>query len=159
MRNGRGALARMEIVTGDITRLAVDVIVNAANTSLLGGCKTGEAKLTRGYRLKARHIIHTVGPVWRGGVSGEPALLAACYRNSLALAVAHDLRTIAFPAVSCGIYGYPPPLAATVALGQMVEFLARDGTIERVLFACLPGEVLASYQAAFAALGPVGSDD
>jgi O-acetyl-ADP-ribose deacetylase len=178
-----GALSRMEIVTGDITRLDVEAIVNAANSSLLGGggvdgaihraagpelfhecrllggCKTGQAKLTKGYRLRARHVIHTVGPVWRGGLSGEPELLAACYRNSLELAAAHNLRTVAFPAVSCGSYGYPAGLAATVALGQVVEFLAGDRTIERVLFACLPGEVGEAYRSALVALGPVGSND
>ena len=171
-----GVLARMEVVTGDITRLDVDAVVNAANSSLLGGggvdgaihraagpdlvhecrllggCKTGEAKITKGYRLSARHVIHTVGPVWRGGLNGEPALLAACYRNSLALAAGRNLRTIAFPAVSCGIYGYPADLAAIIALGQTVEFLARDKTIEKVLFACMPGEVQEAYRTAFAAL-------
>lgn len=173
-----GALARMEVVSGDITKLSVDAIVNAANSSLLGGggvdgaihraagpelaqecrllggCKTGEAKITKGYRLSARYVIHTVGPVWRGGQSGEPALLAACYRNSLSVAAAKGISTIAFPAVSCGIYSYPADLAAKIALGQTVEFLAKSACFKRILFVCLPGVVLDAYIEAYKALGP-----
>jgi O-acetyl-ADP-ribose deacetylase (regulator of RNase III) len=143
----------------DITTLAVDAIVNAANSSLLGGggvdgaihraagpgllaecrnlggCPVGEARITGGHRLPARHVIHTVGPVWRGGNSGEPDLLAACYRNSLRLAVAHGLGTIAFPAISTGVYGYPAPLAAEVAARAVAAFLVEErAALEEVLF-------------------------
>jgi len=167
---------RIEVISGDITKLDVDAIVNAANSSLLGGggvdgaihraagpdlvhecrllggCKTGEAKLTKGYRLKARFIIHTVGPVWRGGIHGEPDLLASCYRKSLAIAASNNVRTIAFPAISCGIYKYPPALAAETAFAEVVSFLKTNKDVERVMFACLPGDVLAAYQAQYAQL-------
>jgi len=162
----------IEVVQGDITKLAVDAIVNAANSSLLGGggvdgaihraagpellaecrliggCPTGEARITRGYRLPAKHVIHTVGPVWRGGANGEPALLASCYRNSLALAVANDVRSIAFPAISCGIYGYPIEEACAISVRETRAFLAETNAIERVLFVAFSAEVAEAWRAA-----------
>lgn len=161
---------RITAVTGDITKQQVDAIVNAANSSLLGGggvdgaihraagrqlvqecrmlggCPTGEAKITRGYNLSARYVIHTVGPVWRGGEHGEPQLLADCYRNSLALAVAHAIRTIAFPAISTGIYGYPLEAASRIALDETRRFLEHDETLEEVRFVCFSDAAYAVYR-------------
>jgi O-acetyl-ADP-ribose deacetylase len=168
-------VAGIEALSGDITRLEVDAIVNAANETLLGGggvdgaihraagpqllaecrtigfCPTGEARITKGYRLKARHVIHTVGPVWRGGGSDEELLLAGCYRASLGLAARHGLSSLAFPAISTGIYGFPKPRAAAIALAETRGFLASDRTIERVLFCCFDAETLALYERALRA--------
>ena len=162
---------RIEVASGDITALAVDAIVNAANTSLLGGggvdgaihraagpglreecaalggCATGEAKITGGHRLRARHVIHAVGPVWRGGGQGEDALLAGCYRASLTLAKAHGLRSIAFPAISTGIYGFPRPRACAIALDETHRFLLTDTTLDRVIFIAFDAETAALYRA------------
>ena len=170
-------IQRIIVQHADITKLSVDAIVNAANQSLLGGggvdgaihraagpelldecrtlggCPTGEARITKGYRLPARYVIQAVGPRYRDGLHGEADLLAACYRNSLALAVAHDVKTIAFPAISCGIYGYPIPEAARIAKDTVSGFLAEDRTVEQVIFACFGEEVLEAFQAAVASAG------
>lgn len=171
-----------DVVTGDITRCEVDAIVNAANSSLLGGggvdgaihraagpelvhecrllggCKTGQAKITKGYRLPARHIIHTVGPVWRGGGNGEPEQLASCYRAALDLARRHDLRSVAFPAISTGIFGYPIAEAAQVAAATVAErLIAEPGAFERIVFVCFDRPATEVFAAAVEALADASS--
>jgi O-acetyl-ADP-ribose deacetylase (regulator of RNase III) len=160
----------------DIVTLRVDAIVNAANTTLLGGggvdgaihraagpqllqecqalggCPTGQSRITAGYHLPARHVIHTVGPRWRDGKRGEPDLLASCYRTSLALAAEHSVRTIAFPAISCGIYGYPPDQAVNIAVRECMAGLERDTALEQIIFACFDQRMLELYEKELATL-------
>ncbi len=164
----------VSIVTDDITRLSLDAIVNAANETLLGGggvdgaihraagpellaecrtlggCPTGQARITKGYHLPARHVIHTVGPVWRGGSASEAELLASCYRSSLTLARDHDLLSIAFPAISTGIYGYPLEPAAAIAVREVRHWMAHELQPRSVTFCCFSDEVAAVYSAALA---------
>jgi O-acetyl-ADP-ribose deacetylase (regulator of RNase III) len=167
---------RLEAREVDIVTLDVDAIVNAANTTLLGGggvdgaihraagaellaecrtlggCPTGGARMTEGYKLPARHVIHTVGPVWNGGKRGEPELLASCYRESLKLAAAHKLRTIAFPAISCGVYGYPLAEAVKVAVRECAAFVGSHALPEKIIFACFDRATRAAYEAELGAL-------
>jgi O-acetyl-ADP-ribose deacetylase len=161
--------SRIEVVQGDITTLAVDAVVNAANSSLLGGggvdgaihraagpqlveecrtlggCPTGQAKITRGYNLPARHVIHTVGPVWRGGGHDEDALLASCYRESLALAERHALESVAFPAISTGIYGFPLERATRIAVAEVRRHLTAHALPTRVVFVCFGADASRIY--------------
>jgi len=172
---------RISIVQGDITKLKVDAIVNAANETLLGGggvdgcihraagprlllecatllgCHTGDAKITKGYNLPAKWVIHTVGPVWHGGDKGEPELLAKCYRRSLEVAVENRVRTIAFPAISTGVYRYPKDQACRIALNTVTEFLEKDRKIETVTFVCFSPEDLAVYRQSLASFQQLGA--
>lgn len=169
------ANGRIDVIQADITTLAVDAIVNAANETLLGGggvdgaihraagpellhecrllggCATGDAKLTRGYRLSARFVIHTVGPVWHGGGSNEDEKLASCYRRSLEVAHQNHCETVAFPAISTGIYGFPADRAAVIAVGEVRTFLASHALPHRVILCCFSGEQAALIQDALAA--------
>ncbi len=164
--------ARLEIMQGDITDQQVDAIVNAANSSLLGGggvdgaihrragprlleecrtlrgCPTGDAKITRGYNLAARYVIHTVGPIWQGGAHDEDELLARCYRNCFALVEQYDLRTVAFPSISTGIYGFPLERSARIAVREIGSFLARNTTVEKVVVVCFDTRAYRIYLAA-----------
>jgi O-acetyl-ADP-ribose deacetylase (regulator of RNase III) len=161
--------SKIKILRGDISKVGVDAIVNAANTTLLGGggvdgaihraagpellaecrtldgCEPGEAKITLGYRLPARFVIHTVGPIWRGGRQHEPEILANCYRNSLQLAVKNEIKTIAFPAISCGAYGYPIREAAQIAVKTTRDFLATEDKINKVVFVLWDEEISDAY--------------
>jgi len=170
--------ARLEICVADITTLEVDAIVNAANTALLGGggvdgaihraagpellaecrtlggCATGSAKITRGYRLKAKHVIHAVGPVWGGGRKGEEDLLASCYRTALALTTEHGLASVAFPAISTGVYRFPPDRAARIAVGTVAAEVANAARgIRRVVFCCFAPDSAERHREAFVELG------
>lgn len=166
-------MKRIEIFLGDITKLNVDAIVNAANTSLLGGggvdgaihraagpqlleynkklggCKTGEAKISPGFNLPAKYIIHTVGPVWNGGKHNEAELLANCYRNSLRVAVENDIKTIAFPSISTGAYGFPLKAAVKIVFTEVISFLKKNSSIERVIFVCFEKNTFELYNKEF----------
>lgn len=163
-------MIRFEIIKGDITKLNVDAIVNAANSSLLGGggvdgaihraagpqlaiecrmlngCKTGQAKITKGYNLPSRFVIHTVGPVWQGGDKKEAEFLSQCYRNSLDIAVKNNIKTLAFPSISTGIYRFPIERAAKIAIKEIIEFLERDASIDKVIMVCFDGNTFRVYE-------------
>lgn len=166
-------ISKFQVIVADITTLEVDAIVNAANKTLLGGggvdgaihraagpelraechllggCDTGHAKITGGYRLSARHVIHTVGPIWEGGQSGEVDFLAACYRNSLTIAGKYQLRSIAFPAISCGVFGFPLDVAARIAVRECAAYLASEPEHDQIIFAVSHHQAFREYEVAF----------
>jgi O-acetyl-ADP-ribose deacetylase (regulator of RNase III) len=172
MQFGEPISNRIAVIAGDITQLRVDAIVNAANTTLLGGggvdgaihraagqellaecralggCATGRAKITRGYKLPAKWVIHTVGPVWQDGDQGEDELLASCYRSCFALVEQHGIKTVAFPAISAGVYGFPMDRAARIAVRETKEFLERNQSVEKVILVCFGTGALKIYEAA-----------
>ena len=165
-------ISRLKVIKGDITQQRVDAIVNAANNSLLGGggvdgaihwaagpalleecrklngCETGEAKITGGHNLPAHYVIHTVGPIWRGGNDNEDELLASCYQNSLALAVEHDVRTIAFPSISTGAYRFPVQRASLIAVGEIAAFLRENSTFRQIIIVCFNDQTYEAYSSA-----------
>ncbi len=169
-------MQRIDVILGDITKVEVDAIVNAANKTLLGGggvdgaihraagpelleecrqlkgCETGQAKITRGYRLPAKHVIHTVGPIWQGGDANEDELLASCYRSSLMLAVENNVKTIAFPSISTGAYGFPVKRAADIAIREIARFLEENNSIEKVLMVCFDEKTMKAYSEALSKL-------
>jgi O-acetyl-ADP-ribose deacetylase len=171
-------MSPIKVIREDITTLKVDAIVNAANNSLLGGggvdgaihtaagpellnecrkiggCPTGEARITGGYQLPARHVIHTVGPIWRGGNNGEPELLASCYNQSLLLADKNKCRSVAFPAISCGVYGYPPDQACKIAMTETLSFLSQTDTLKDVIFACFNSTIETELKKQLSQLSP-----
>jgi O-acetyl-ADP-ribose deacetylase (regulator of RNase III) len=167
---------RMEVIQADITTLKVDAIVNAANTTLLGGggvdgaihraagpqlleecrtiggCPTGDARITKGYNLPAKYVIHAVGPVWQGGANNEDNLLASCYRHSLSLAIRNNIKTIAFPAISTGAYGFPLQRAANIAVNEVERFLRSDSILEKVYFVCFDKKAFDAFNAELRAI-------
>jgi len=169
-------LQRIDVILGDITKVEVDAIVNAANKTLLGGggvdgaihraagpelleecrqlkgCETGQAKITKGYRLPAKHVIHTVGPIWQGGDANEDELLASCYRSSLMLAVENNVKTIAFPSISTGAYGFPVKRAADIAIREIARLLEENNSIEKVLMVCFDEKTMKAYSEALSKL-------
>lgn len=169
-------MQRIDVILGDITKVEVDAIVNAANKTLLGGggvdgaihraagpelleecrqlksCETGQAKITKGYRLPAKHVIHTVGPIWQGGDANEDELLASCYRSSLMLAVENNVKTIAFPSISTGAYGFPVKRAADIAIREIARFLEENNSIEKVLMVCFDEKTMKAYSEALSKL-------
>ena len=169
-------MQRIDVILGDITKVEVDAIVNAANKTLLGGggvdgaihraagpelleecrqlkgCETGQAKITKGYRLPAKHVIHTVGPIWQGGDANEDELLASCYRSSLMLAVENNVKTIAFPSISTGAYGFPVKRAADIAIREIARLLEENNSIEKVLMVCFDEKTMKAYSEALSKL-------